>query len=189
MDKKIISYVGFGVGIVLILIGSWLLYLKERNVKKPVLQTTATGESFSQLSDKQSGKIRKVEVVIATPTATSSKSDRFANSNVPTSVKPETVVNNANGSDKLQKRKIIFRYRSSKPKNVFLIGDFNKWDKKANPMKKGVNFFWEAMVLLSPGEYKYAFLVDGKQINDQYNKRTLHLKSGKASLLTIKPLQ
>jgi len=46
-------------------------------------------------------------------------------------------------------------------------------------MKKGENSVWETILLLSPGEYKYAFLIDGKRINDPNNKRVVHLKSGK----------
>jgi len=92
-------------------------------------------------------------------------------------------------SSKSQKRKIAFKYRSSKPKTVFLVGDFNKWNKKVNPMKKGQNFVWETVLILSPGEYKYAYIVDGKRVNDPNNKKTVHLKGGKASVLTVKPLQ
>ncbi|MDO8735424.1 MAG: hypothetical protein Q7K21_09760, partial [Elusimicrobiota bacterium] len=91
-------------------------------------------------------------------------------------------------SSKSQKRKIAFRYRSSKPKTVFLVGDFNKWNKKTNPMKQGQNFVWETVLMLTPGEYKYAYIVDGKRINDPNNRKTVHLKTGKASVLKVEPL-
>jgi len=166
MDKKLISYIGLVIGVVLIFLGGGLLYLKEKSVKNAVVKNP-----------------KKVEVVISHPT-------------VP--VKPPTpaplvskssIAAGKGQSSKSQKRKIAFKYRSSKPKTVFLVGDFNKWNKKVNPMKKGQNFVWETVLILSPGEYKYAYIVDGKRINDPNNKKTVHLKGGKASVLTVKPLQ
>ena len=73
-------------------------------------------------------------------------------------------------------------------KRVSVIGDFNKWNKKANPMKQGQNFVWETVLMLTPGEYKYAYVVDGKRINDPNNRKTVHLKTGKASVLKVEPL-
>ncbi len=102
MDKKLISYVGFTVGIVLIFLGGGLLYLRGKSVKK-------------------------VEIVISTPTV---KSWSLVPIVSKTSVSAEKLQSS-------QKRKISFKYRSSKPKSVFLVGDFNKWNRKANPMKRG----------------------------------------------------
>jgi len=169
MDRKFISYVVFLIGVILLLIGGGLLYLKEKNIKAP------------EQPVKQ--KSKKVEVIYSTHPITNQ-----------TVVKPQQPVETSKPilatttQSKTQKRKIAFKYRSSKPETVFLIGDFNKWNNKANPMKKGENFTWETTILLSPGEYKYAFLVDNKQINDAYNKRTIRVKSGKASVLTVKSL-
>lgn len=160
MDKKIISYIGLTVGVVLIFLGGGLLYLKEKTVKKTIAKSP-----------------KKVEVVISTP----SVKPQIAQT-------PKPVATNLL-PQKSQKRKIAFRYRSSKPKKVFLVGDFNKWNKKANPMKQGENFWWETVLMLTPGDYRYAFVVDGKRINDPNNKKTVHLKSGKASVLKVESLQ
>lgn len=158
MDKKLISYIGLSVGIVLIFLGGGLLYLKEKTVKKVAVKNP-----------------KKVEVVISTPPV------KPQTATAAVAKKPQTA--------KSQKRKISFKYRSSKPKSVFLVGDFNKWNKKANPMKQGQNFAWETVVMLPPGEYRYAYIVDGKRINDPNNRKTVHLKTGKASVLKVELLQ
>ena len=171
MDKKVISYIVFTVGVILLLVGGGLLYVKERNLKNSVNPVQKKG--------------KKVEVIFSTQTNTGSTTTTKQQTVTPDIPKNNLDVDTTNST---QKRKISFKFRSSKPQSVFLIGDFNKWNKKANPMTKGDNFVWETTVLLAPGEYKYAFLVDNKQTNDPYNKKTTRLKSGKASILIIKPL-
>ena len=160
MDKKLVSYIGLSIGIVLIFLGGGLLYLKEKSVKKTVVKNP-----------------KKVEVVISTPEMKTQK------------IVVPVAKSNSTELKKSQKRKIAFRYRSSKPKTVFLVGDFNKWNKKSNPMKRGQNFVWETVLMLNNGEYKYAFVVDGKRINDPNNRKTIRLKTGKASVLKVEPLQ
>ncbi|HKW39666.1 MAG TPA: isoamylase early set domain-containing protein [Gemmatimonadales bacterium] len=46
---------------------------------------------------------------------------------------------------------------------VALVGDFNDWDVTRTPMRRVVQAgaVWTAVVPLSPGRYRYAFLVDG----------------------------
>ena len=46
---------------------------------------------------------------------------------------------------------------------VSLIGDFNDWDAARTPMRlaRGSGAEWTAVVPLSPGRYRYAFLVNG----------------------------
>ncbi len=166
MDKKLVSYIGLSIGIVLIFLGGGLLYLKEKSVKKTVVKNP-----------------KKVEVVIST---SAMKTQKIV---VPVAKSNSTELKKvANLPAGRQERKIAFRYRSSKPKSVFLVGDFNKWNKKANPMKQGQNFVWETILMLNNGEYKYAFVVDGKRINDPNNRKTVHLKGGKASVLKVEPL-
>lgn len=166
MDKKLVSYIGLGIGVVFIFLGGGLLYLKEKNVKNAVVKNP-----------------KKVEVVISSQPSASAKSQMPA-----PPVSKSSASAGKSQTSKSQKRKIAFKYRSSKPKTVFLIGDFNKWNKKANPMKQGQNFVWETVLMLPVGEYKYAYLVDGKRINDPNNRKTVHLKTGKASVLKVEPL-
>lgn len=50
---------------------------------------------------------------------------------------------------------------------VSLVGDFNRWDPQTLPMrllKDGST--WEVQVMLPPGRYAYAFVVDGRLARD-----------------------
>ena len=46
---------------------------------------------------------------------------------------------------------------------VSLVGDFNDWDAARMPMRRArtPGSVWTAVIPLSPGRYRYAFLVDG----------------------------
>jgi Glycogen recognition site of AMP-activated protein kinase len=44
--------------------------------------------------------------------------------------------------------------------SVALVGDFNDWDPVRSPMQT-VHGVWATVVRLSPGRYRYAFLVNG----------------------------
>ena len=46
---------------------------------------------------------------------------------------------------------------------VSLVGDFNDWDAARTPMRRARQgeSVWTAVVPLTPGRYRYAFLVDG----------------------------
>jgi hypothetical protein len=54
--------------------------------------------------------------------------------------------------------------------SVSLVGDFNDWDAKANPMKKSVpqGAFWSVTLPLSAGRHLYAFVVDSQWVADQH---------------------
>ena len=45
--------------------------------------------------------------------------------------------------------------------SVSLLGDFNKWNPSANPMKRMPDGAWLLVVELPHGHHRYAFLVDG----------------------------
>jgi hypothetical protein len=46
---------------------------------------------------------------------------------------------------------------------VALVGDFNDWDAARTPMRRSdqAGSVWTAVLTLSPGRYRYGFLVDG----------------------------
>ncbi len=50
-------------------------------------------------------------------------------------------------------------------KSVSLVGDFNDWDPQRTPMHmvRGNGGTWTAIVPLTPGRYRYAFLVNGSR--------------------------
>ncbi|MFN0116809.1 MAG: glycogen-binding domain-containing protein [Elusimicrobiota bacterium] len=77
-------------------------------------------------------------------------------------------------------RNILFKFFKPLAKEVFIIGDFNKWFKE--PMKKNGKI-WEIQVNLTPGTYQYQFEVDGKKIKDPNNKIS---KNGR-SVIIVKP--
>jgi hypothetical protein len=45
--------------------------------------------------------------------------------------------------------------------SVSLVGDFNDWDPTRAPMHAARDGVWATVVSLSPGRYRYAFLVNG----------------------------
>lgn len=46
---------------------------------------------------------------------------------------------------------------------VTLVGDFNDWAKRANPLRPAKAGVWSTQVALTPGRHEYAFVVDGKR--------------------------
>jgi hypothetical protein len=47
--------------------------------------------------------------------------------------------------------------------SVSLVGDFNDWDAGRTPMRAVRRGVWTAVLPLSPGRYRYAFLVNGTE--------------------------
>jgi 1,4-alpha-glucan branching enzyme len=47
--------------------------------------------------------------------------------------------------------------------SVALVGDFNDWDPARTPMRAAHQGVWTTVVPLTPGRYRYAFLVNGSQ--------------------------
>lgn len=57
---------------------------------------------------------------------------------------------------------INFVCRAPGAKQVSVIGDFNGWDPKVNPMHRQPDGAWMAQVQLSHGHHQYLFSVDGQ---------------------------
>lgn len=66
-------------------------------------------------------------------------------------------------------RKVKFSYESADAREVFLLGDFNKWDPHAHPMKNDGNGRWNRTVVVPSGKYQYKFLADGQWLVDPCN--------------------
>jgi 1,4-alpha-glucan branching enzyme len=49
---------------------------------------------------------------------------------------------------------------------VSVVGDFNQWNSKANPMARQPDGAWFASIPLHHGHHRYLFLVDGKPMLD-----------------------
>ncbi|MEK7288463.1 MAG: glycogen-binding domain-containing protein [Elusimicrobiota bacterium] len=80
-------------------------------------------------------------------------------------------------------RHILFTCVNYRAKEVFLAGEFNSWSPiKMNKEKPGT---WRAGIEITPGTYRYHYLVEGKKTPDQYNPR----REGNSSILIIEPLK
>jgi 5'-AMP-activated protein kinase regulatory beta subunit len=74
-------------------------------------------------------------------------------------------------SPKNPTRRVAFTLDAPQATEVILMGDFNQWDARKHPMKRGSNGMWQKAVMLAPGQYQYKFLVDGKWRRDPSNER------------------
>jgi 1,4-alpha-glucan branching enzyme len=75
-------------------------------------------------------------------------------------------------SAKQKTRKIKFSLKAVEAKKVSLAGEFNNWNPDADPMHRDENGIWTKAKMLSPGNLKYKFFVDGEWIQDPENLRT-----------------
>lgn len=62
-------------------------------------------------------------------------------------------------------------------KQVFLVGDFNNWNQRTDPMVKRRGAF-EKSKQLAPGEYQYKFVVDGEWYPDPAAEKQIPNKYG-----------
>jgi len=63
-------------------------------------------------------------------------------------------------------KKVRFEFGAPGAHEVFVVGEFNNWDTKANPLKRDRNGMWKLTLPLMPGRYEYRFLRDGNWEND-----------------------
>ena len=63
---------------------------------------------------------------------------------------------------------VVFRLRTSKAKEVWLVGNFARDRFQHRRMKKTVDGYWECVVELKRGHYEYHFLVDGVPLADPH---------------------
>ena len=73
--------------------------------------------------------------------------------------------------DVVMHRSIEFVLEMPNAQKVILMGDFDQWDPKTNPMRMDKNGVWRETVMISPGRYEYRFWVDGEWYNDPRNMR------------------
>lgn len=67
------------------------------------------------------------------------------------------------------KNRVEFRVYSPKASFVSVVGDFNRWNPENDLLKKGKDGIWRIKKRLSPGSYRYKFVIDGEWTNDIYN--------------------
>lgn len=60
--------------------------------------------------------------------------------------------------------KLIFYYHDHEAQSVALVGDFNRWNSQATPLKQHKNGIWKVQLdQLPEGRYRYKFLIDGNR--------------------------
>ena len=57
-------------------------------------------------------------------------------------------------------KKVEFMMKAPEAKEIYLVGDFNRWDTKSMAMKKDKHGIWSAEMRLSPGRYEYKIFSD-----------------------------
>lgn len=63
--------------------------------------------------------------------------------------------------------RVRFTYQAPEAATVTIVGDFNRWDPAAIPMRRSSDGkTWEIEIPLTPGRYAYAFYVDGALARD-----------------------
>jgi len=70
---------------------------------------------------------------------------------------------------KTKRRRVNFSIEAPDAQVVSLMGDFNQWNEKTHPMKKGDDGGWKKFIMVPPDRYEYRFLVDGQWWNDPAN--------------------
>lgn len=56
---------------------------------------------------------------------------------------------------------VAFTLVAPRASSVAIVGDFNDWNPHATPLVRTGDGAWETRVRLAPGQYNYAFVVDG----------------------------
>lgn len=76
-------------------------------------------------------------------------------------------------------KSVTFTIHAEKGKEVFVAGEFNKWDPTAKKMAyKAKDGIYSATVKLVPGEYQYKFVIDGTWCADPENANSVQNDQG-----------
>jgi len=61
---------------------------------------------------------------------------------------------------------VVFRFFRPQANRVFLVGDFNGWNRTATPMSRGEGGEWTCRLELPEGTYQFKYLADGEWFLD-----------------------
>ena len=75
-------------------------------------------------------------------------------------------------------RRVVFSIEAPEESSVYIIGDFNDWDRYSTPMRYTGDDVWEARMRLQEGTYQYKFIVDERQVLDPSNPDEVTRRDG-----------
>ncbi|MBN2041984.1 MAG: hypothetical protein JW864_18255 [Spirochaetes bacterium] len=82
---------------------------------------------------------------------------------------------------------IEFRLYNPDARFISLVGDFNHWNPENDILQRNENGVWTLQKRLSPGTYRYNYVIDGEWSIDLFNKYTASNDIGEiCSLINIK---
>lgn len=81
-------------------------------------------------------------------------------------------------------RKFFITHNSAK--SVELIADFNGWGAQPAPLTPYKKGYYEITLALAAGDYKYVFLIDGKEVLDPSNKDVIMFAGREVNVKTIR---
>ena len=158
--------------------------LEEIDLSEPVKQENKKEEKEIKQEPKQetAKEIKKEEIpeVKTQPKEEAKPSPQKENKEVKTQTETKTNVKKESvkisGTGKW--RQVTFKYFDD-AKSVAIVSGFTSTNPRA--LRK-VNGVWEITLTISPGTYRYMFVVDGKETKDPYNKQ----ESNGRSVIVIK---
>ena len=147
--------------------------LEEIDLSEPVKKENKEEEKESKQAPKQEPvkEIKKEEISeikdktkeVAEPLPQKENKEIKTQTETKTNIKKESVKIAGTG----KWRQVTFKYFDD-GKNVAIVSGFTST--KPRDLKK-VNGVWEITLTISPGTYRYMFIVDGKEIKDPYNNQ------------------
>ena len=86
------------------------------------------------------------------------------------------------------KKPVTFTVHAERGKDVYVAGEFNKWDPTAKKMAyKARSGVYAATINLAPGTYQYKFVIDGTWCADPENAEAVANDQGTFnSIVTVK---
>jgi 1,4-alpha-glucan branching enzyme len=73
-----------------------------------------------------------------------------------------------------------------KARTAFVVGEFNSWDKEANPLEQAKDGTWKVEIKLDSGkEYQFRYLVNGNEWHNDWeaDKYVVHPYGGENSVV------
>ncbi|MCM8812891.1 MAG: AAA family ATPase [Candidatus Omnitrophica bacterium] len=95
----------------------------------------------------------------------------------------QTIVNAGSGPQRLNGA-VLFAVRAPAASSVEIAGDFNEWAAgRSEKLEQSPDGVWAKMVPLTPGRYRYKFIVDGQWVTDPHNATVERDESGNVNSL------